>query len=333
VKLPMHLSTSYHQSALHPASIILDCNQFSEKKLKQAIALKLESERAVYLRNTGMTALPEMSNWAEFVGIQQMDYEGGTGSRFEMGAGVLSVGTEPGHTNIDPHSEMAYWHYYPRFIMFGCEVAPQSGGETVIASNQRVTETLENTTTGRKIFETGIRYIRNYSDRNNPDSIASTASWQESFNCEIWEELEPQCVAHDWQLERKAGGSAKISWLEQGFEFDEKTDKHLLFTSMARLGRAFDDWPPYNNLDNEDRPYHVTYADGSPFTDRDLSNMDNAYARNTIPIKWQPGDIAVLENIAWTHSRPPYHLKPGEQRKIGILVSNHTPRLRQQVLK
>ena len=326
----MHLSTSYHQSTLNASGLIVDCSQYAKQDLKEAISDKLQQQRAVYLRNTGMKALREMSDWAEYMGIRQMSYEGGTGSRFEMGAGVLSVGTEPAHTNIDPHSEMAYWHYYPQYIMFGCEVAPKAGGETVIADNERVTEALENTSTGRKIFEIGIRYIRNYADRDNPDSISSTSTWQDSFHCTEWTDLEYRCAEYGWRLERRSGGSATISWLEQGFEFDRKTSRHLLFASMARLGRAFDEWPPFNDLDNGDRPYHMTYADGSQFTEQDLSNMDHAFARYTIPLHWQPGDIAVLENIAWTHSRPPYHLKPGEQRKIGILVSDHTPRLRQK---
>jgi alpha-ketoglutarate-dependent taurine dioxygenase len=326
----MYLSTSYHQSTLQASRLIVDCSQYAKNELVEVIRKKLEKERAVYLRNTGMTAIREMSDWTETVGIQQMDYEGGTGARFEMGGGVLSVGTEPAHTNIDPHSEMAYWHYYPQYIMFGCECAPKSGGETVIASNERVTEALENTSTGRKIFDLGIRYVRNYSDQDNPESIPSTSTWQDEFSCTEWDELELKCSEHKWKLERRTDGSAKIFWKEQGFEFDKKTGRHLLFTSMARLGRAFDDWPPYSDLDYEQRPYNVTYADGSQFSEQDLSNMDSAFASYTIPIKWQPGDIAVLENIAWTHSRPPYHLKPGEQRKIGILVSNHTPRLRQQ---
>jgi len=326
----MHLSTTYHQSRLKPESLIIDCQQYPEDKLKEVITSKLNKERAVYLRNTGMTALREMSNWAELVGIQQMPYEGGTGARFDMGDGVLSVGTEPAHTNIDPHSEMAYWHYYPKHIMFGCEIAPETGGETVIANNERVTEALENTHTGQKIFDVGVRYVRNYSDGDNPHSLPSTKSWQDEFKCKNWEDLEGQCSERDWLLERKSGGSAKISWLEQGYEYDTKTGKHLLFTSMARLGRAFDEWPPYSDLDNEDRPYHVTFADGSQFTEQDLKTMDEAFSRYTVPLKWQPGDIAVIENIAWTHSRPPYHLAHGEERKIGILVSNHTPRLRQQ---
>ena len=326
----MYLSTSYHRSVLQPDSLVVDCAQYDKTDLKAAIDARLQQHRAVYLRNTGMSALGEMAQWASFVGIQQMDYEGGTGSRYEMGSGVLSVGTEPAHTNIDPHSEMAYWHYFPQYIMFGCEMAPARGGETVIADNQRVTEALADTSTARKIFDTGIRYVRNFADRDNPDSIPSTTTWQENFHCTDWEELERECAERGWQLQRKPGGSAKISWLEQGYEFDERSGRHLLFSSMARLGRAFDDWPPYNQLDHEDRPYDMTYADGSPFSAQDLDNLDNAFARYSIPLQWRPGDIAVLENIAWTHARPPYRLEPGEQRRIGILVSNHRPRQRQQ---
>ena len=329
----MYLSTSYHQSELDPASLIIDCSQYDRNDLQQVVRDKLAEQRAVYLRNTGMTALREMSAWAEFVGIEQMDYEGGTGSRFDMGEGVLSVGTEPAHTNIDPHSEMAYWHYFPQYIMFGCERAPGQGGETVIASNERVTRALADTQTAKKIFETGIRYLRNFSDATNPASLPSTISWQENFNCTDWQEVERQCAQQGWQLERRDDGSAKICWLEQGFEFDERSGNHLLFTSMARLGRAFDEWPPFNELDNEDRPYHVSYADGSQFSTEDLDNLDQAFSRFTVPIRWRPGDIAVLENIAWTHSRPPYSLAPGEERRIGILVSNHRPRQRQRAAK
>ena len=326
----MHLSTSWHQSELDPARLIVDCSRHAGEELRRLIQARLEQERAVYLRNTGMTAVSEMSDWADFIGIRQMDYEGGTGSRFDLGGGVLSVGTEPAHTNIDPHSEMAYWHYYPQYIMFGCESAPANGGETVIASNERVTAALNNSDTARKIFDVGIRYVRNFADREKPDSLPSTTSWQENFNCSTWQELERQCAEQGWQLQRRTDGSAKITWLEQGYEFDENSGRHLLFTSMARLGRAFDEWAPFNALDNEDRPYHLSFADGSQFSDDDLCRLDQAFSRNTIPVRWRPGDIALLENIAWTHSRPPYSLAPGESRRIGILVSNHRPRLRQQ---
>ena len=53
-----------------------------------------------------------------------------------------------------------------------------------------------------------------------------------------------------------------------------------------------------------------------------------AVARYSIPIAWQPGDIAILENIAWTHARPPYELADGEARLIGVLISEPVERRR-----
>ena len=304
---------------------------FSGNNRSQAIAEvhhKLEVERAALLRNTGMTELSQMQAWAGLLGLQQMDYAGGTGHRKALGDGVLSVGIEPHYTNIEPHCEMSFWTYYPRYILFGCVEIPATGGETVIADNRRVTDEVWVTKTGQKIFENGIRYIRNFSDDNYPDCIPSTKSWQGNFGFSNRDELVDFCREKNWQLLQREDGSVQISYPEVGFEYDSRTGINLLFTSMARLGRAFDNWPPYNGLPNEQRPYHVTYADGSEFSSEDLDTLNSIFARHSIPVQWQPGDIAVLDNITWPHARPPYVLQRGEQRRIGVLVSEPVQRRR-----
>jgi len=67
---------------------------------------------------------------------------------------------------------------------------------------------------------------------------------------------------------------------------------------------------------------------GNPLTLEDLDTLDRMYARYSIPIPWQPGDIAVLDNIAWPHARPSYQMQRGEQRRIGVLVSEPVQRRR-----
>ena len=131
-----------------------------------------------------------------------------------------------------------------------------------------------------------------------------------------------------WDLRQREDGSIRVSYVEQGYEHDPVSGKDVLFTSMARLGRAFDNWPPYNELPGDQRPYHLTFADGSEFDEADLATMDEIFARYSIPIKWQPGDIAILENIAWTHARPAFELAQGEERLIGVLVSEQVERRR-----
>jgi hypothetical protein len=313
------------------ADLIVDCRGGRgehDRKLLSDIEELLGTHRAALLRNTGMEKLAEMAGWAEFVGAPQMEYKYGTGFRAPMGAGVLSVGTEPPHSPVEPHCEMAYWSFYPKRILFGCESIPARGGETVIADNRRVTEDLLPTEFGQKILHKGIRYIRNFSDRERSDCIPSMKHWQDDFGLDSRNELEDYCAEMNWNLLQRNDGSVQVSYPEQGYEYDPVSGTDLLFTSMTRLGRCFDDWPPFDRLPCEQRPYHLTYADGSDFSASDLSTMEAAFARYSIPITWQAGDIAVLENIAWTHSRPPFALAEGEERRIGLLVSEPVDRRR-----
>ena len=178
-------------------SLLLDCGGGrgqGDDALRAAIEGRLKAHRAVVLRNTGMQQVAEMAAWADFIGAPRMEYKYGTGFRAPMGAGVLSVGTEPPFTPVDPHNEMAYWHYYPRKILFGCEAVPARGADTVIADNVRVTEAILPTRTGRKILDIGIRYVRNFGDRNRPDSIATMKYWQDAFGFESLDELENYCA-------------------------------------------------------------------------------------------------------------------------------------------
>ncbi len=309
-------------------NLIVDVSRGGRDEAVEQVRHKLRRERAVLLRNTGMTDLAEMAAWAKWLGLVQMDYEGGTGHRTSLGAGVLSVGTEPQNANIDPHCEMSFWTCFPRYILFGCVEIPSLGGETVIADNRRVSREIRATPTGQKILEKGICYIRNFADDEHPGCIPSTKSWQEAFGFSDWDRLQTYCREKDWDLFRREDGSVRIAYPEIGYEHDVASGEDLLFTSMARLGRAFDDWPPFDRLPNELRPYHLTYADGSEFSAEDLDTLDRIFARHSIPIRWRPGDIAVLDNIAWPHARPPYRLGPGEQRRIGVLVSEPVQRQR-----
>ena len=316
--------------------LIVDCRGGRgrhDRELLAAIEARLASCRAVLLRNTGMIKAAEMADWAEFIGAPQMEYKYGTGFRHPMGGGVLSVGTEPPHSPVEPHNEMAYWTFYPKKVLFGCEKIPSRGGETVIADNLRVTEDMLATEVGQKILDKGIRYVRNFSDRDRPDCIPSMKHWQDNFGIETRSELEACCAEMNWKLLQRDDGSVQISYPEQGYEYDPVSGTDLLFTSMTRLARCFDDWPPFDKLPSEQRPYHLTYADGSDFSASDIATMEKIYARYSIPITWRPGDIAVLDNIAWTHARPPYELKQGEERRIGLLVSEPVDRRRIVTLK
>ncbi len=49
-----------------------------------------------------------------------------------------------------------------------------------------------------------------------------------------------------------------------------------------------------------------------------------------VPAAWQPGDVALVCNYRWAHGRPQVELRPGEERKIGVMIGAPIQRVGQK---
>lgn len=83
-------------------------------------------------------------------------------------------------------------------------------------------------------------------------------------------------------------------------------------------GHSYWDAVPY-----DERPYHCLWGDGVPFSDTEMTEIREAYKKNTIAVRLDPGDVLVLDNLRVVHGRNPYK---GEQRLLGLLLSDMVPR-------
>ena len=68
------------------------------------------------------------------------------------------------------------------------------------------------------------------------------------------------------------------------------------------------------------RPLKLTYGDGTEFTRDELAEFLEVYDLFGYPIKWAPGDIAVICNWRWAHGRPKIELNEGEVRELGVVL-------------
>ena len=68
------------------------------------------------------------------------------------------------------------------------------------------------------------------------------------------------------------------------------------------------------------RPLKLTYGDGTEFTRDELAEFLEVYDLFGYPIKWAPGDIAVICNWRWAHGRPKIELEEGEVRELGVVL-------------
>ena len=315
-RVPLHLEEPGSGLNL----LIIDCAGKSRAELRGLVTETLRNHGAVLMKNTGMVEMAEMKDWADLIGSTAMEYTAGTNSRSKLGGGVLTVGTEPPFVDVAAHNEMSYSKEYCGRIMFGCLAIPSRGGATVIADNRAVTESMLATPTGQRILREGITYIRNFYDADRPGSLPSLRSWQEAFGVDNRGELRAMCRTRSWDLEERSDGSVRVSWTHPGYEYDPLSGSDLLFTSIGNHGVAFDGWQPYQSLPNDERPYHLTFGGGGEFSREDLDEFNRIFNEHGQPIPWEPEMVAVLDNLWWTHARPPYELPAGEQRRIGVKI-------------
>ena len=266
---------------------------------------------------------------AQLIITKPMTYTGGNNSREDIGAGALSVGTEPPEVDVAAHNEMSYWYQYPEVIMFGCKQSPNGRGPTVIANNYEVTKDILSTTMGQKFKTLGVKYIRNFYDQNAKEECRnrpSLRSWQDAFSCESKTEMTKICQDKQWDYQFSTNDDLTIAYKMRAFEFDPALNENLFFVTIGCHGCSFDHWAPFNKLENGQRPYHITFGDDTELTSEDIVIFQKILDKHSIPIFWETGKILVLDNRRYTHARPPFRPDPDKPRVIGVKIGNPVDR-------
>lgn len=203
---------------------------------------------------------------------------------------------------IFPHNENSYKKEFPMKLFFYCMHPGSEGGETPIADCRKVFHRIDEGIKA-KFLQKKWMYVRNF-------TAGVGVSWQESFNTSQREEVEAYCRDHDiscvWQdddsltttqvreplLSHPATGEP--SWFNHATFFNiQNLDGDLRESLRAMFG---DDALPHNTY----------YGDGTPIESSVIAELQNAYLAESVPIKWEVGDLMVLDNLLTAHARKPF---------------------------
>lgn len=237
-------------------------------------------------------------------------YENRSTPRTQVGDNIFTSTEYPASETIPLHNENAYSHRWPGKLVFCCQIPATSGGATPIADNRKVTAAISNATR-EEFARRGVRYVRNYG--------SAGLSWQETFQTEDKQQVQAYCAANDilceWQGEhlrtsqitpalRRHPHSGEWLWFNQA---------HLFHVSS--LGAAAADL--LTVYGEENLPRHATFGDGGSIPAAMLEEIRAAYAACSVPLEWQAGDLALLDNMLYVHGRAPY---AGERKVlVGLL--------------
>jgi len=269
---------------------------------------------AILLRGFPFRKPEDFDAMVQAAGFKGMPYIGGAAPRTDVHKGrVLTTNESPPEEPIPFHHEMSQVPNPPAYVMFYCDIPPESGGETPIVLSHEVFRRFReiNPSFAQHIEDKGVRYVRVMPPEDDETSPIGR-SWKSTFLTEDREEAEA----------RMTEAGMEWRWLDNddlytitrplpAIRTDARTGKKTFFNSVVA---AYTGWTDRRN----DPTKAVRCGDDSPVNGDALLATSKAMTEACVAFQWQQGDVLIIDNALVMHSRRPFS---GSRRILASIAS------------
>ncbi len=248
---------------------------------------------------------------------QLMDYVGGTSPRRSVRGNIMTATDVPATYSIPLHQEMVYTDDYPDRISFFCETPPSTGGATTLGDMRAITRAIDPAVRERWRAG-GVQLRRTLPTQAGVDKKPGVAKpWSEVFATTDRAEVERVARARGWRADWLADGSVQL-WqeLRPALRAYEKTGDEVwfnqahIFAPVTTLKWTLEDgrreqWERLQQACERhpemlDRVFHRAERE---IDDADVLHVYDVLKRSEIPLRWQRGDLLLLDNTLVAHGR------------------------------
>jgi hypothetical protein len=225
-----------------------------------------------------------------------------TTSRSDYGDGVFSATDLPPEQTIRLHHEDSYSVTFPGLLLFACLVAPETGGATTIGDARRVRALLPDDLVER-FRARGWLVTRVFTEHVG-------LSWQQTFGTDDPAAVERYCRAQEVGSDWLPDGRLRTTALRSATIRHPRTGEEIWFNHVA----VFNEWthdPEIREVllaacGRDGLPQNTFYGDGSMIEQAVADTLNRAYDAATVPVRWRPGDLLLVDNVLCGHGREPY---------------------------
>ena len=213
---------------------------------------------------------------------------------------VFTANEAPPNVEIFLHHEMAQTLTFPGALFFFCEKAAESGGATPICRSDLTLKTLEtqNPAFVAKLRSVGVKYRNSMPSEANHES-GQGRSWKDTLTVNSAHEAEEKLVALGYQFNWLEDGGLSVQTPALAAVDHFGRGKDVFFNQIVAAAAGW-------TVAADDKEPRLCFCDDSPIEHADLAGTIKAAYQHTVDLKWQTGDVALLDNLKVMHGRRPF---------------------------
>jgi len=268
---------------------------------KSSILEQLFKYGGIVFRGLPIATPADFDKFAVAFGFDSLPYVGGAAPRTNIVGNVFTTNESPPDKVIAFHPEMAQNPVYPTKIFFFCEIPGKVGGETPILLSDVLYKRLRerDQKTMEKMINKGIKYIRVLSDGDDNES-AIGRGWQSTFATKDKNVAAERCRGLGGTPEWLSNGCLKwTSKVLNPLKVDSSSGKEVWFNQSHTV---YQGWNDSRNVSTR----AVVYGDGELLDPQFMALQKQIMEEIRVDMKWQKGDVMLLNNLAVQHGRNPF---------------------------
>lgn len=230
----------------------------------------------------------------------------GNSSRGKYTSTVYNASEYDPGSIIQLHTEYSYSGEWPAVICFCCVVKPDQGGETTVGDCKKVLEKLSPNLIA-DFKDKGITYVRNL---HKGQGLGP--SWQEAFESEDKSFINEYCTQHNIQVEWLNDGTGRFVQTRPAIRLHPQTNEELWFNQVDQFypqiygPEVYEALLAMSNGIKENLPMYATFGDGTEIPLEYIQEIIKVLEEVTIAVKWEKGDLLIVDNMASLHGRLPF---------------------------
>ncbi|KAH8657864.1 hypothetical protein BX600DRAFT_60604 [Xylariales sp. PMI_506] len=270
---------------------------------------------AVLIRGLPINTPQEYSDIAHAFGFPAHEEVGRPPIRTILAKNVKTANEGPPELPIWPHNEYGWSTINPSWLTFSCLDVPKSGGETPVISSIGLAAALKKQAPEfvEKLLRLGVKYVYRY---GLEDVVSTTGTSvlgaygqhvkpgddSETFRKKVEEEVRRHSNIFEWHED----GSLSVTHIVPIIRNHEETGLTTWFGNLTSAwGRSKFHGatePPYRGDDDSYHPPPL-YGDGTKIENKYLDLALSLAESSQVLVKWQKGDLVLIDNYAVMHSR------------------------------